>query len=80
MGGCEIIVPPWLPVECDATAILGGFEHLERTTGAPDPGRAMLRITGFALVGGVSIETRLPGESAKDAKRRRKRHRKALKA
>ena len=78
MGGVEIIVPPWLAVECDGTAIMGGFEELERGHGVPDPGRAMLRITGFAFMGGVSIETRLPGESRRDAKRRLKRERKAL--
>jgi hypothetical protein len=78
MGGLEIIVPPWLAVECDATAIMGGFEELERGHGAPDPGRALLRITGFALMGGVSIETRLPGESRREAKRRMKKERKQL--
>jgi hypothetical protein len=80
MGGLEIIVPPWLAVECDATAIMGGFAELERGHGSPDPGRAMLRITGFALMGGVSIETRLPGESRREARRRIKKERKALAA
>jgi hypothetical protein len=78
MGGLRIIVPPWLSVECDATSIMGGFEELERGHGSPDPGRAMMRITGFALMGGVSIETRLPGESRRQAKRRVKKERKAL--
>lgn len=80
MGGLEVIVPPWLAVECDGIAIMGGFEELERGHGEPDPGRALLRITGFAMMGGVSIETRLPGESARDAKRRMKKERKALAA
>lgn len=70
MGGLEIIVPPWLSVACDATAIMGAFEELERGRGALDLGRAQLRITGFALMGGVSIETRLPGESRRQAKQR----------
>lgn len=79
MGGLEIIVPPWLAVECDATSIMGGFDELERGHGSPDPGRALLRITGFALMGGVSIETRLPGESRRAARKRiKKERRKAL--
>jgi hypothetical protein len=78
MGGLEIIVPPWLAVECDATSIMGGFEELERGHGSPDPGRAMLRITGFALMGGVKIETRLPGESRSQAKKRMRKERKEL--
>jgi len=73
MGGLEIIVPPWLSVECDATAIMGGFEERERThQGEQDRGRALLRITGFVVMGGVSIETRLPGESRWQARRRMK--------
>lgn len=78
MGGLEIIVPPWLAVECDATAIMGGFEELDRGHGTPDPDRALLRITGFAVMGGVSIETRMPGESRRAAKKRIKKERKEL--
>jgi Domain of unknown function (DUF1707) len=78
MSGIEILVPPWLAVECDATSILGGFEELNRGHGSPDPDRALLRITGFAVMGGVSIETRLPGESRRDARKRIKKERKQL--
>jgi len=78
MGGVEIIVPPHLAVECDASAILGGFEHIERAPRTPDPGRPVLRITGLAIMGGASIETRLPGESARDARRRARKERRAL--
>ena len=78
MGGVDLVVPPWLSVEVDATAILGGFEEMHRAPTTPEPGRRILRITGIALMGGVSIETRLPGESRRDAKRRTKRETKAL--
>lgn len=76
-GGLEIIVPPHLAVDCDASAILGGFEEVSRGH-TPDPGRALLRITGLAMFGGVSIETRLPGESSRQAKKRARAERKAL--
>ncbi len=78
MGGVELIVPPWLSVEVDATAIMGGFEELHRAPTTPEPGRRVLRVTGVAIMGGVSIETRLPGESRRDAKRRAKREARAL--
>ena len=76
MGGCHIIVPPWLAVEIDGTAILGGFDEMDRGHGAPDPGRALLRITGLCVMGGFSCETRLPGESGRQARKRIKRERK----
>jgi hypothetical protein len=76
MGGCHIIVPPWLAVEIDGTAILGGFDEMDRGHGAPDPGRALLRIRGLCVMGGFSCETRLPGESGRQARKRIKRERK----
>jgi hypothetical protein len=76
MGGCHIIVPPWLAVEIDGTAIMGGFDEMDRGHGAPDPGRALLRITGLCVMGGFSCETRLPGESGRQARKRIKRERK----
>jgi hypothetical protein len=80
MGGVNIIVPPQLAVEMDGSAIMGGFEHSARAPAHPDPDRPLLRVTGVAIMGGVNIETRLPGESERDARRRLKRERKALRA
>jgi len=77
-GGVDVIVPPWLAVESDAVAIFGGFEEVHRAPTAPDPDRPVLRITGVALFGGVDVQTRLPGESARDAHKRVKREAKAL--
>jgi hypothetical protein len=72
MGGVQIIVPPELAVETSGMAIMGGFEHLERAPSVADPERPVLRVTGFAMMGGVSVETRLAGESERDARRRRR--------
>jgi hypothetical protein len=80
MGGVFIIVPPQLAVEMDGSAIMGGFDHSARAPVAPDPDRPILRVTGLAVMGGVHIETRLPGESERDAHRRRKAERKQLRA
>ncbi|HEY0715934.1 MAG TPA: LiaF domain-containing protein [Polyangia bacterium] len=77
MGGVEIIVPPTLAVEASGSAIMGGFEHVDRAPAEAEPGSTLLRITGLAVMGGVNIETRLSGESERDARRRRKQ---ALKA
>jgi uncharacterized protein DUF1707 len=77
-GSIEIIVPPHLTVECEGTGIFGSFEHASGAVADPD--RPVLRIVGVALFGAVEIETRLVGESARDARRRRRRERKALSA
>jgi hypothetical protein len=75
-GGVEIIVPPHLAVEVDGTAIMGGFEN--RGGAMVDPDRPLLRISGLVIMGGVEVSTRLPGESAGQARRRARRERKAL--
>ncbi len=77
-GSLELIVPPQLAVESDATAVFGSFEELHRAPAEPDPSRPTLRITGLTVFGSVEVETRLPGESRKDARRRSKREAQAL--
>ena len=53
---------------------------MERGRGQPDPERALLRVTGLAVMGGVSIETRLPGESRREARKRIKAERRVERA
>ena len=72
MGGVEILVPPGIRVSCEGTGIMGGFEQQAGTSASAELSDITLRVTGIALMGGVSIVERLPGESAGDAKRRRK--------
>lgn len=71
MGGVEIVVPPWVHVESHGAGILGGFDHVSDydDAGVEAP---TLRVTGLALMGGVEITVRNPGESARDARRRRR--------
>jgi hypothetical protein len=78
MGGVAIIVPPSLSVEVSGTAVMGGFEHVERVPLLPDPDRPVLRVGGLAVMGGVSVQTRLPGESERGGHRRRRHERRAL--
>ncbi|MEX2466474.1 MAG: DUF1707 domain-containing protein [Gemmatimonadota bacterium] len=71
-GGVEIVVPPDLHVESQGFALMGGFEHAADEAVAPGPDIPTLRITGIAVMAGVDIAVRRPGETARDARRRRR--------
>ena len=77
MGGVEVLVPPGVRVECDMAAVMGGFSSdaddplpTSPTGAAAEP--VVVRLTGFAMWGGVGVQTRFPGESTKAYNRRRK--------
>jgi hypothetical protein len=77
-GGVHVVVPPSLAVEVQGTAIFGGFEQLHRTSSVPNPDLPVVRIHGRAIFGGVSVDTRLPGESSFQAHRRQRKEQRAL--
>ncbi|CAN5812109.1 hypothetical protein BH23GEM8_BH23GEM8_09250 [soil metagenome] len=70
MGAVDIIVPPGLRVECEGFGLLGGFDDLNQDGDTGDPDRPTLRVRGVAVMGGVGITERRPGESNRDRKRR----------
>jgi hypothetical protein len=74
-GGVQIIVPPGLAVEVHGTAIMGGFQNVNRSPAHPDPAAPLLRVHGVAIMGGVDITMRLPGENDRTARRRERRER-----
>ncbi len=78
LGGIEIIVPPEMAVEVDGMAALGGFEYGTDTPLRSNPDLPTLRVRGLAVLGGVNVEVRLPGETARQAKKRRRLERKGL--
>jgi hypothetical protein len=66
MGGAEIKVNPTTRVIVEGVGIMGGFAG-PRSTGLEefDASSPTVRVRGFALMGGVSVERRpLPGRSA----------------
>ncbi|HKJ02239.1 MAG TPA: hypothetical protein VJ997_07280, partial [Longimicrobiales bacterium] len=75
MGGVAIVVPPGVNVESRGIGIMGGFDH-RADQDDPDIDAPTLRISGLAIMGGVDISVRHPGESPGDARRRRRIERK----
>ncbi len=73
MGSVEVIVPPGVQVECNGSAIFGGFEQKRERSDRIVPGSPVVRVEGWAVFGSVEVERRLVGESRREAKRRRKR-------
>ncbi|MBT8462955.1 MAG: DUF1707 domain-containing protein [Gemmatimonadetes bacterium] len=76
MGGVEVIVPPGLAVETHGMGLMGGFEAVDQAGDYVDPDAPRLVIRGMAIMGGVEVTVRLPGETAKDARQRRRIERK----
>lgn len=75
MGGAEIIVPPGVHVDMNGIALMGGFAQSGYAPPPTDPNAPILRIGGFALMGGVEVNVRYPGERPRDARQREKLHR-----
>jgi len=75
MGGVEILVPPGVRVECSGAAMAGGFVADTSNLGQLSPTAPVVRLSGIAIFGGVEAQTRFPGESARDYKRRRREER-----
>jgi uncharacterized protein DUF1707 len=71
-GGVEIVVPPGVRVDCSGLGILGGFEDNASSVASPEPGAPTIRVTGVALMGGVNVVARHPGETKRDARKRRR--------
>ncbi len=77
MGGVGILVPPGVHVETSGFAVMGGFADDAEPIAPPDEGSPVLRISGFALMGGVDVRVRLPGETDHQARQRKRGERRA---
>ena len=78
LGGVEIIVPPEMAVDVDGIALCGGFDHETDAPLRSNPDFPTLRVRGLAVLGGVNVVVRLPGETPRQAKKRRHLERKGL--
>lgn len=72
MGGVNIIVPPDLQVDFGGIGIMGGFEQEGGARPVTDEGAPVVRIRGVAIWGGAGVEIRHAGETAAEARHRRR--------
>ena len=75
MGGVDIVIPPGVHVDWRGVALMGGVATPERSA-SPAPDAPVVRISGLVCMGAVEVVERLPGETARDARKRIRRHRK----
>jgi hypothetical protein len=80
MASLELILPPWLAIDCDVSSFMGSVEERHRLASEPDPAAPLLRVVGSVRLGSLEIFTRLPGESRGDARRRERQERRARRA
>lgn len=56
MGGIQVKVPPNVHLHVNGIGIMGGFDEQTKDAGEPEPGAPRVRVTGFALMGGVGVD------------------------
>jgi len=73
MGNIEVIVPPGVEVNVDATSFLGHIE--ERTERATTRATTTIRVVGRVKLGHLELSTLRLGETHREARWRRRSHR-----
>jgi Domain of unknown function (DUF1707) len=61
-GGIEITVPPGVHVDAHGLALMAGFDQVAESESDPPPDAPTIRINGVAIMAGVEIHVRRPGE------------------
>jgi hypothetical protein len=59
MGGVDVVEPEGVDVDLTGFALMGGKDFKPGTT-RPPPGAPLVRIKGFALMGGINVRVRGP--------------------
>ena len=62
-GGIEITVPPGVHVESNCMALMAGYEEDAAVVeNDPGPDAPTIRINGMAIMAGIEVRVRRPGE------------------
>jgi class 3 adenylate cyclase len=74
MGGIEIVVPEGIEVHVSGIPFMGGFEN--KIADVPVlPGTPVIRVTGFAVMGGVDVKSKASPAEEKQRKEERRQQR-----
>lgn len=71
MADALILVPPGVRVECDGFSMMGEFSSRDDVY-ATDADAPLVRVRGSAWMAKVLVETRMPGETRAQARKRRR--------
>jgi hypothetical protein len=71
MGGADIKVDPHIHVVMEGTSIMGGYSGPSDNTAELDENSPVVRIRGFALMGGVDVKRKPAPGGSRDLTRRR---------
>ncbi|UUU33604.1 DUF1707 domain-containing protein [Streptomyces sp. CA-210063] len=74
MGGISVVVPPGVEVVVRGIGIMGGFDH-SADYEPGEPGAPRVVVTGFAFMGGVEVERKVPKAERQREKEARRRER-----
>ena len=61
MGGVVVTVAPNVRLEAEGAAFMGGFEDQLKLPASGDANAPLVRLTGFAFMGGVEVRVLEPG-------------------
>jgi hypothetical protein len=64
MGGITVIAPPDVHVSVSGIGLMGGFGRIRRS--APHPDAPRIHVDGLAIMGGVEVKVREPGDRLDD--------------
>ncbi len=72
MGAVEIVVPPEVAVDANVVPLMGEIKQRGDALPGGSPDAPRIHVKGVALMGAVDIQVRLSGESAREARERRR--------
>ena len=78
MGGVNIIVSPDLQVDFGGVGVCGGFDLVGRPRSVVDENAPVVKVRGVAFCGGAGVEIRQRGETADEARQRRRLEKKMM--